>query len=83
LLIGENPKPTEHPRIMKAHEQFLPWSELEERLTLLRRAMSENDVPVVRGMLEEVVADYRPSGEVVDWVHMAMDRAVPVNGRVS
>ncbi len=83
LLIGENPKPTEHPRIMKAHEQFLPWAELEEKLTLLHRAMSGNDVPVVRGVLQEVVADYRPSGEVVDWVHMAMDRAVSVNGRVS
>ncbi|WP_317616238.1 UDP-N-acetylglucosamine 4,6-dehydratase family protein [Chlorobium phaeovibrioides] len=83
LLIGENPKPTEHPRIMKAHEQFLPWAELEEKLTLLHRAMSGNDVPVVRGMLQEVVADYRPSGEVVDWVHMAMDRSVSANGRVS
>jgi FlaA1/EpsC-like NDP-sugar epimerase len=24
LLIGDNPKPTSHPRIMKAHEEFIP-----------------------------------------------------------
>jgi len=26
LLIGDNPEPTDHPRIMKAHEDFMPWS---------------------------------------------------------
>lgn len=30
LLIGRNPRPTAHPRIMKAHEDFLPWSEVRE-----------------------------------------------------
>jgi FlaA1/EpsC-like NDP-sugar epimerase len=30
LLIGDNPKPTQHARIMKAHEQFLSWPKLEE-----------------------------------------------------
>ncbi len=25
LLIGDNPLPTSHPRIMKAHKDFLPW----------------------------------------------------------
>jgi len=29
FLIGENPEPTEHPRIMKAHEPFLPWAQLQ------------------------------------------------------
>lgn len=27
LLIGDNPKPTVHPRIMNAHEEFIPWAE--------------------------------------------------------
>ena len=25
LLIGDNPLPTQHPRIMKAHEDFMRW----------------------------------------------------------
>ncbi|WP_409753848.1 polysaccharide biosynthesis protein [Limnohabitans sp.] len=74
LLIGDNPKPTQHPRIMKAHEQFLSWTDLEQKLNALSIAMSVNDVPVIRGMLQELVSGYQPSGEVVDWVHMALER---------
>ncbi len=74
LLIGDNPKPTQHPRIMKAHEGFLTWPVLEKKLHALSMAMGVNDVPVVRGMLQQLVTDYHPSGEVVDWVHMAQER---------
>src|SRR5690606_11913110 len=36
LLIGNNPEPTLHPRIMKAHEDHLPWASLEDKLGALR-----------------------------------------------
>lgn len=71
LLIGDNPKPTQHPRIMKAHEQFLSWPQLEQKLNALSIAIGVNDVPVIRGQLQELVSGYQPSGDVVDWVHMA------------
>lgn len=74
LLIGDNPKSTQHQRIMKAHEQFLGWSQLEPKLTALSTAMSMNDVTVIRALLQELVSGYQPNGEVVDWVHMAMER---------
>ena len=32
LLIGDNPMPTDHPRIMKAQEDFLSYSELNNNL---------------------------------------------------
>jgi len=79
LLIGDNPKPTQHPRIMKAHEQFLSWIDLEQKLNALSIAMSVNDVPVIRGMLQELVSGYQPSGEVVDGVHMALEREALAN----
>jgi len=71
LLIGDNPKPTQHPRIMKAHEQFLPWPALEQKLNAISIAMSANDVPVIRALLKDLVSGYQPTGEVVDWVHLA------------
>jgi FlaA1/EpsC-like NDP-sugar epimerase len=74
LLIGDNPKPTQHPRIMKAHEQFLSWHELSQRLNALQLAMGVNDVPAIRGLLQQLVSGYQPSGEVVDWVHLANER---------
>jgi len=79
LLIGDNPKPTQHARIMKAHEQFLSWPQLEQKLNALSIAMSVNDVPVIRGQLQELVSGYQPSGEVVDWVHMALEREALAN----
>ena len=71
LLIGDNPKPTSHPRIMKAHEDFLPWAQLEEKLAALRLALDTNDVGVLRRLLEQLVSGYAPSGEIVDWVYLA------------
>jgi FlaA1/EpsC-like NDP-sugar epimerase len=74
LLIGDNPKATQHPRIMKANEQFLVWSELRARLQALSMAVSANDVPAIRGLLQQLVSGYQPTGEVVDWVHLAQVR---------
>ena len=76
LLIGDNPKPTQHARIMKAHEEFLPWDELQARLNALQTCMQANDVPAIRGLLQELVPGYQPSGEVVDWVSMAQNKIV-------
>lgn len=79
LLIGDNPKPTQHPRIMKAHEQYLPWAQLTDKLNALALAMSVNDVPVIRGLMQQLVSGYQPSGDVVDWVHLAQERDALVN----
>lgn len=73
LLIGDNPKSTQHPRIMKAQEQFLPWHQLSPKLDALDMALGVNDVPVIRAILKELVPGYRPTDEVVDWVHMAQE----------
>ena len=59
---------------MKAHEQFLSWPELCQRLNALQLAMGVNDVPAIRGLLQQLVSGYQPSGEVVDWVHLANER---------
>ncbi|MGB4192495.1 MAG: nucleoside-diphosphate sugar epimerase/dehydratase [Limnohabitans sp.] len=70
LLIGDNPLPTSHPRIMKAHEDFLPWEELQAKLGGLGMALDANDVPLIRSLLKDLVPGYQPDGEVVDWVWM-------------
>jgi FlaA1/EpsC-like NDP-sugar epimerase len=75
LLIGDNPLPTSHPRIMKAHEEFLPWDELESKLNILNRALESNNVPVIRTLLKELVPGYQPESEVVDWVWMENEKA--------
>ena len=79
LLIGDNPQPTQHQRIMKAQEQFLSWPLLESKLNALSLAMSVNDVALIRGLLKQLVSGYEPSGEVVDWVHLAQEREAVAN----
>ncbi|PUE31353.1 polysaccharide biosynthesis protein [Limnohabitans sp. Jir61] len=71
LLIGTNPLATSHARIMKAHEDFLPWSELQGKLAALGLAMDTNDVPLIRTLLKGLVPGYQADGEVVDWIHLA------------
>jgi len=74
LLIGDDPKPTQHPRILKAHEKFIPWDQLQGHLHSLNLALSVNDVPVIRSFLQQLVPGYQPSDEVVDWVYLEQER---------
>jgi FlaA1/EpsC-like NDP-sugar epimerase len=73
LLIGDNPKPTFHSRIMKAHEEFIPWVELEANIRSLEMALQLNDLGVIRRILENLVIGYTPSAAIVDWVYMEQD----------
>ena len=70
LLIGNNPKITSHNRIMKAHETFLDWKILKDKIEILIIALNENDVQNVRQLLKELVTDYEPNMDVVDWIHL-------------
>ena len=74
ILIGDNPIPTQHPRILKAEENFEPWGRLQKQLEILRKALIVNDMPSIRDMLQQLVAGYRPDGEVADWVYLAQER---------
>ena len=73
LLIGDNPKPTSHARIMKANEDFISWSDLEAKLGSLEVALNVNDVSLIRGMMQQLVAGYTPSDAIVDWVYMEQE----------
>jgi FlaA1/EpsC-like NDP-sugar epimerase len=70
LLIGDNPLPTEHQRIMKAQEDFLPYALLTDKLSQLKCLIIENDVMGIRNMLKESITGFHPQSELVDWVHL-------------
>jgi FlaA1/EpsC-like NDP-sugar epimerase len=69
LLIGDNPMPTQHPRIMKAHEEFVPWSELQPQLHSLQIAAENSDIEMIRGLLQRLVKGYQPESQIADWVY--------------
>lgn len=82
LLIGDNPKPTMHPRIMTAHEDFVPWAEFEAKLNALEMALNVNDVSVIRLMMQQLVVGYIPSDGIVDWVYLEQE-AEALGGRLN
>jgi FlaA1/EpsC-like NDP-sugar epimerase len=69
LLIGDNVESTQHPMIMRANEDYLPWETLKEKLTELLDAVSDDDYSRVRQLLRESVSGYSPDGEIVDWIY--------------
>ena len=71
LLIGNNPLPTAHQRIMKAQEDFLSFEVLLNKLEQLKAAIENNHVFEIRALMKELVGGYEPQGELVDWVHLA------------
>ena len=60
LLIGNNPSPTQHPRIMMASEVLLPMEELMAVLDRLLSACENFDLPAIIAILDELPVDYGP-----------------------
>ena len=61
LLIGDNPEPTNHPRIMKAHEVCLSWDDLQAHLQALQVAAQQANVPRIKTILQTCVHGYAPT----------------------
>ena len=61
LLIGNDPKPTVHPRIMKANEDTVPWDILVPLLIKLRHAAVQNDTEALKLILTQWVQGYAPA----------------------
>lgn len=77
LLIGDNVAATQHPMIMSANEDFLPWDVLRARLSALLVAVAADDYSRVRKLLRETVCGYAPDGEIVDWIYQQQRRREP------
>eukprot|EP00903_Cladosiphon_okamuranus_P018008 g16570.t1 len=61
LLIGNDPAPTQHPRIMTASERSLPMGRLMPLLDDLRRACERFDLPRIGEILHDLPLDFSPS----------------------
>ncbi|MBM3409173.1 MAG: polysaccharide biosynthesis protein [Betaproteobacteria bacterium] len=70
LLIGDDPEPTEHPRILRAREAFLSWEDLSGHLDDLKRFLDASDLPQTRALLQNLVAGYMPDEQIVDWKYL-------------
>ena len=74
LLIGDNISTTEHNQILRAEEEFLSISELDEYFTLLNDAEKEGDVKALRDIMSMVVSGFAPEDEIVDVVYLQKNK---------
>lgn len=61
LLIGNNTFVTSHPRIMKAQENYLEYSELYTQLLKLNKFCDENNLSEILVLMKALVPEYQVS----------------------
>lgn len=79
LLIGNNPSPTAHPRIMTASEVSLTIDELQEVLDRLFQACVDFDLPTIVAILHELPLEYMPQSDAIADVIYAEQNAPDMN----
>ncbi len=82
LLIGESVTGTEHPKIMRAEEDYLPWETLEPMLNELQAACSAMDLAGIRHILMRAVDGFEPDTLADDplWLSKPVTIAAPSEG---
>lgn len=60
LLIGNDPQPTRHERIMQARESFVDWNELRPRLEELSNAIHDGRLDAAMECVFALVPEYVP-----------------------
>lgn len=75
LLISTNIERTEHARILKANEKQIDDVLLEKALAQMDAEIVNNDPNNLRMILCDIVTDYEPHTEIVDYLSGAQDSA--------
>jgi len=65
LLIGDNPQPTLHPRILQAHETFMESKDFNVLIKKIELAIKKNDIKKIKKLLIDNVEGYFPSTDIV------------------
>lgn len=70
LLIGNDPSPSAHPRILRAHEPLISWNVLRSSLERLASMIEDGDAIAARDLLQDLVVEFAPMSDVVDFVSL-------------
>ena len=70
MLIGDNPEKTNHPKIQKTNDPFIPFDQLEYELKELKIFLEKNDVIAVKKLLNKLVKLYKSNSSLVDHIYV-------------
>lgn len=76
LLIAADARPTAHPKIMSAHEDFLPLQRLTPLLVALEKATDGEDVAAVQDLMRQVGTGY--SGKTTEAKEPKLEGPTPL-----
>jgi FlaA1/EpsC-like NDP-sugar epimerase len=68
LLVGANVSGTEHPRILRAVETFIPFNKFKDRFGRLSAAVEGRDCVSARRALLDLVDNYKPTDAIDDLI---------------
>ena len=66
LLMGEAASGTDHRKIMRAEESYVPWSELRGALNTLEQACEEYDYEAIKRFMENLLEGADLSEQLID-----------------
>lgn len=66
LLIGDDEKPTRHPRIKTANEVYLTWSDMQALLSELSEASINYDLEKIRALMLRAPTGFNPTDGICD-----------------
>ena len=70
LLIGDDPQKTDHSKIIKTNEPFIPFAQLELDLINLKILLDKNKVKEVKELLEKLIKAFKSNSKIVDHLYI-------------
>ena len=70
LLIGDNPQKTNHSKIFKINETYIPYNKLNVHLDNLKNLLDHNKIYDVKNLLQEILKLYNSNSEIIDHVYL-------------
>jgi FlaA1/EpsC-like NDP-sugar epimerase len=74
LLLGDNPQKTQHSKIQKAQDPFIPFNQLEVDLNVLKILLDNNKVSEIKDLLAKIVNTYQSNSVIVDHVYLEQSK---------
>ena len=74
LLLGDNPQKTQHPKIQKAQDPFIPFNQLQIDLNTLKTLLDHNKVLEVKELLTKIIKTYQSNTAIIDHVYLEQSK---------
>ena len=70
VFLGENLEATEHIKIKRAKDEFIPWNMLEKDLKYLKSLLEDENINEIIILLQKLVDSFQWSGKIVDYLQL-------------